>query len=372
MAQLQKGGDEAIAAITGVETGHTSCVNCVVRLSDIASTVSPLYRYFSFSVGHSNSAKEPYVPPCIRCPNCKGCQLHLQFCSGAYGLRHVLAWILHRQPPKAGESRTIKLHCDTGKDEGSSTLSRCSVCRFEVGPVVITRHIIHCSLEQTMETSQRGGRTGTFAGMACPRPLNFIDVYYSIFLGTTQNGREKKRFRVLQRTAMRAVAAEARALWEKLTFSHERYNEQRSEEIKAKAGKVLGPRRVPVDWRCPPFFFSLLPCAPVGNGGLTFVLWLCELGRHIITSYIVEDGEFWRSKHTCTSEKETDTAECVSTSAPVLDLKRKGEAKCRRCYAPGICWGLIYRRHREDRVKMLTILCARRGCTKRRIARRAI
>ncbi|RNF25634.1 uncharacterized protein Tco025E_02194 [Trypanosoma conorhini] len=356
---------------TGGGQAHEPSVHRIVCLSEIASTVSPLYRYFSFPVRHSKSAKEPYVPPCIRCPNCKGCQLHLQFCSGAYGMRHVLAWILRRQPPKAGKPWAIKLHCDTGENE-DNTLSRCSVCRFEVGPAVITNHIIHCSREQTRETAERGGRTGTFAGMACPRPLNFIDVYYSIFLATTQKGREKKKFRIVQRTAMRAVAAQARALWEKLTFSQERYSKQRSEEIKAKTGEAVGPRRVPVDWRCPWFFLSLLPCALVGNGGITFRLWLCEFDRHMITSYIIEDGDFWRAKHTCASRNETNTSECVDATAPASHLNWEGEVKCRRCYPPECSWGLISRRHREEQDPRLTILRVRRGCIKRGVTRRAM
>ncbi|KAF5219909.1 hypothetical protein ECC02_007136 [Trypanosoma cruzi] len=370
MAQPKQGGEEVVAAPTGVENPHNLSTQRVVRLSDIASTVSPLYRYFSFPVCHSNHDKEPYFPPCVRCPNCKCCQLHMQFCSGAYGMRHVLAWVVRRQPPKVGEGRTIRLRGDTGKYE-EKPFFRLPVCRFEVGPVVITRHLIYCSREQTIETADRGGRTGTFAGMACPRPLNFLDVFFSVFLSSTHRGREMKNYRVLQRTAMRAVAAQARALWEKLTFSPARECKLRSDELETKAGKSSGPRRVPIDWRSPPFFVSLLPCAPVGNSGLTFVLWLGEPARHIITSYIIEDGEFWRSKHTCIYGGK-DNLERADNSDPASGLKWEGEVRCRRCYGPGSCWGLIFRRHREERDAMLTILRVRRGCTRRRITRRAI
>ncbi|KEG14375.1 hypothetical protein DQ04_00501150 [Trypanosoma grayi] len=376
----------------------------IIRLSTLAAAVNPLHRYFSLAVHNGSADAVPFSPPCLRCPYCKGCQLHMQFCSGAYGMRHLLAWIMRRKPPMAGKRRTIEMYC-TAANRGvvaSAASSQRRVCRFEVGPVVITRHIIYASRDQTLETLDRGGTTGTFAGMVCPRPLNFLDVFFGIFYGTTERGRDTSGYHILQITAMRAVAAQARALWEKLTYSPERD----TDAVTIPAGqyrprdKSIPPRRVPVDWRCPALFFSLLPRAQVGNNGITFVLWLPELARHILTAYVMEDGEFWRAPHTCgpeskeedtppeapplqpeaaKEEEKTETESAKSpevpedaAEAPVSGEKWEGEVKCRRCYVPGNCWGLICRRHREERDITNTILRVRRACVRRRVVRRAI
>ncbi|ORC93514.1 uncharacterized protein TM35_000013910 [Trypanosoma theileri] len=363
----------------------------IVHLRTLASTITPLHRYFSFVTQDKRiGGKDLYSPNCVRCPNCKGCQLHMQFCSGAYGMRHMLAWIVRRKSPKVGEKRTIEMRY-ISENTSNLNYSWRSVCRFEIGPVVITRHLIHSSKEQIIETVERGGTNGTFAGMISPRPLNFLDVFFGIFYGTTDRGRDKRYYRVLQRTAMRSVAAQARALWEKLTFSPEKQNLAVLAQIprnKKENGDFI-PQRVQVDWRCPPLFFSLLPSAQEGNSGLTFVLWISVLARSCLTAHVMDNGELWRSPHTCTVETEkekkettttTTTTTVKSTTTPLWDEnfistsngKWEGEVRCRRCHIPGSHWGLITRRHREEKDKVVTILRVRRSCIQREVTRRAI
>lgn len=205
--------------------------------------------------------------------------------------------------------------------------------------------------------------------------MHLHDIFVGIFFCTTRRGRDKKNYRVLQRTAMRAVATQAMALWEKLTFSPEKESCVTWKYMDGKyddSASPSSPRRVPMCWRSVPFFLSLLPCAPVGNRGLSFTLWLSAIARHMITSHIIEDGPFCRSKHTCTPDEDDVMTDGVDASDAAREMKWEGELRCRRCHAPGSFWGLICRRHREERDKTTTVLRVRRACMRRGVARRAM
>ncbi|KAG8345197.1 hypothetical protein ERJ75_001425300 [Trypanosoma vivax] len=352
-----------------VEESATQCprANATQQLAAIAAKPPALGRYFSLNI------PQPAMPQCIRCPNCKGCQLHMQFCSGAYGLRHTLAWIVNRKPPARGEARTIRMCCDTEKvkrnrSEGSVFSS---ICRFEVGPAVVQQHLTDTSREQVIETARRGGKEGPFAGVRCPRPVPFMDVYYAMFIYLSR--RNRKVFSVLQRTAMRSVMGQSKALWEKLTFSSwgrppaPKTEKDRSPEKEASENTV--PRRVLVDWMHPPLFFSLLPSAKIGNSGLSYTLWLPLNSQRYLTTYVV-DVDFWLYPHSCGLQEEPGYQDCEWVKEPVYPPKEEGEIRCRRCFRPGNHWGFIANRHRERIDTTVTILRVRRSSVRRRVERR--
>ncbi|SCU69144.1 uncharacterized protein TEOVI_000070100 [Trypanosoma equiperdum] len=344
-------------------------VRIYFSLGEMAAAVSPLHRCFSFPV------TRPFVSPCIRCPNCKGCQLHMQFCSGAYGLRHTLAWIVRRQPPAAEERRTIKLRSQPPSAGGGAACRMARrVCRFEVAPVVITQHIIHVDYNQTIDTARHGGSRGPFAGMVCPRPQEIRSIYSRIFHEHIRTGGSRLPFRHFQRTAMRSLAGEAQALWEKLTFAPEGSRLDEPPMRTERGDKV--PRRVPIGWKCPMFFVSLLPRAAAGNNGITFKLWLPEALVHdFLTAHIVEVERVRELPHTCRFRcLSTDTmleVEDAIASVNALLPRWEGELKCPRCYGRRNHWGFICNRHRRQLDPIITLLRVRQSSVRRRVQRRA-
>nr|CCC90210.1 conserved hypothetical protein [Trypanosoma congolense IL3000] len=337
----------------------------------IAAAVSPLHKCFSFTAPRAVKA---FDPPCIRCPNCKGCQLHLQLCSGAYGMRHTLAWLVRRRPPAEKSRRSIKLHGAVPIVDGAAAPEARRACRFETGPVAITQHLTYMDRHQLRETMNQTARKGPFGGMACPRPLPVGDIYFRVFYWYVRNGLSRLPFRFFQRTAMRTLASEARALWEKLTFVPERGFREKAPVWRPQGGEV--PRRVPIAWNCPPMYISLLPQAKEGNRGMTFKLWLFEEdARSLITGHVVEAGYVWDLPHTCGFRCKTDTtmdeAEDAIARVAALLPRWEGELQCPLCCSPQIQWGYIVHRHRSKMDRVKTILRVRHSSVRRRVERRA-